>query len=60
MMPKLLLENTSNIANGVTMETCFAIVAINNHMTVIHVHVHKNTIKDILLDGGSRINIITK
>jgi len=27
-------------------------------MTVIQVQIKKNTIEDVLLDGGSRINII--
>ncbi len=29
-------------------------------MVVIQIQIGKNTIKDVLLDGGSRINIITK
>jgi len=35
-------------------------VTIDNHihMTVIQVQIKKNTIEDVLLDGGSRINII--
>jgi hypothetical protein len=36
------------------------IVAINNHMIVILVQIGKNTIEDVLLDGGFGINIITK
>ncbi len=36
------------------------IVAINNHMGVIQVKIGKNTIEDVLLDGGSRVYIITK
>jgi hypothetical protein len=36
------------------------IVSINIHMAIIQVWIGKNTIKDVLLDGGSRINIITK
>jgi len=36
------------------------IVAIDNHMAIIQVQIGKNTIEDVLLDGGSRVNIITK
>ncbi len=36
------------------------VVALNNHIVVIKVQVCKNTIKDVLLDGGFKINIITK
>jgi hypothetical protein len=35
-------------------------IAINNHMVVIQVQIKKNTIKDVLLDGGFGSNIITK
>ncbi len=35
-------------------------VTIDNHMAVIQVHIRKNTIEDVLLDGGFKINIITK
>jgi hypothetical protein len=33
-------------------------IAIDNHMAVIQVQIEKNTIKDVLLDESSRINII--
>ncbi len=36
-----------------------AVVAIYNHMVVIQVQIGKNTIEDVLLDGGFGINIIT-
>jgi hypothetical protein len=35
-------------------------VAIDNHMVVIQVQIGKNTIEDVLLDGGSRVNIVTE
>jgi hypothetical protein len=35
-------------------------VTIDNHMGVIQIQIGKNTIEDVLLDGGSRVNIITK
>jgi hypothetical protein len=35
-------------------------IAIDNHMVVIQVQIKKNTIEDVLLNGGSRINIIIK
>ncbi len=31
---------------------------MNNHMVVIQVHVRRNNIDDVLLDGGLGINII--
>ncbi len=36
------------------------VVTINNHMAIIKLQIGKNTIEDVLLDGGSGINIITK
>jgi hypothetical protein len=35
-------------------------IVIDNHMVMIQVQIGKNTIEDVLLDGGFRINIITK
>jgi len=35
-------------------------IAIDNHMAVIQIQIKKNTIEDVLLDGGCRINIIIK
>jgi hypothetical protein len=35
-------------------------IIINSHMAVIQVQIGKKTIEDALLDGGSRVNIITK
>jgi hypothetical protein len=36
------------------------LVAIDPHMTVIPIHVGKNLVEDVLLDGGSSVNIITE
>ncbi len=33
-------------------------IIIKNHMAVIQLQIGQNTIKDVLLDGGSRVNII--
>jgi hypothetical protein len=35
-------------------------VAIDNHMAIIQVQIWKNIIEDVLLDGGSEVNIITE
>jgi hypothetical protein len=35
------------------------IIAIDNHIVVIQVQIEMNIIEDVLLDGGSRIHIIT-
>jgi hypothetical protein len=37
-----------------------ASIAIDPHMAIIHVHVGQNLMDDVLLDIGSRANIITK
>jgi hypothetical protein len=36
------------------------LMAINPHMAMIQVHVGKNIIEDVILDGGSNMNIMTK
>jgi hypothetical protein len=33
-------------------------VTINNHMATIQVQIGRNTIDDVLVDGGSGVNII--
>jgi hypothetical protein len=35
-------------------------ITINNHMAFIQVQIGKNTIEDVLLDGGFKVNIIIK
>jgi hypothetical protein len=35
-------------------------IVIDLHMVVIHVHMGKNIIEDVLLDGGLGVNIITE
>jgi hypothetical protein len=35
-------------------------IVIDNHMVVIQLHIGKTIVKDVLLVGGSRVNITTK
>ncbi len=35
-------------------------ITVDPHMAIILVHVRKNIVQDVLLDGGSNVNIITK
>jgi len=44
----------------ILLELIIALVAINHQMLVIHVQVGKNFIKDVLLDGGSRVIIMER
>ncbi len=61
------LEKTQNVSKTTTMkqvsssvlEVQIAALVIDNHMVIIQIQ-GKNTIEDVLLDGGSRGNIITK
>jgi hypothetical protein len=57
---KPILDNTSIGFNGATLETIIVVVTIDNPMVMIQVHVGKNTINDVILDGGSKVNIIIK
>jgi hypothetical protein len=47
------------IKTNQVIEVRTIIVAIDNHMAVIQVQIEKNTIEDVLLDGGFGVNIIT-
>jgi hypothetical protein len=63
---KLKLDKVQNLGRATTNKQVGSLVpkvgtttiAIDNHMTIIQIHIGKNTIDDVLLDGGSRINII--
>ena len=43
-----------------TEELIAATEAINKHMPVISICIRKNIVDDVLLDGGSGINVITE
>jgi hypothetical protein len=65
---KLKPKKTQNVnkstiekqVNSSVQEVGTIIITIDNHMAVIQVHIGKNTIQNVLLDGGSGVNIITK
>jgi hypothetical protein len=65
---QLKLKKTQNLRKVTTEKQVgflipkvgIATVVIDNHMAVIQVHIGKNTIEDVLLNGGSGIDIITK
>ncbi len=44
----------------ILLESVVVTIAIDHQMVVIQLKVGKNFIEDVLLDGGSRINIITE
>jgi hypothetical protein len=49
---------TKKQVNSSIPKVGIAVIAIDNHMAIIQVQIGKNTINDMLLDGGSRVNII--
>jgi hypothetical protein len=56
----LNITTTKKQISSLVPEVGTTIVAINNHMAVIQVQIGNKTIEDVLLNGGSGINIITK
>ncbi len=44
----------------VLLEPIVTSITINHQLALIQVQIGKNFIEDVLVDGGSRINIITK
>ncbi len=64
---KLTPQKTKNVNRTTTQnqvgssvpELGTPVVVIVNHMVVVQVQIGKNMIKDVLLDGGFRINIFT-
>ncbi len=65
---KLKLKKIQNVSkttihkqvNSLVLEVGTTTVAIDNHMAIFQVWIGKNTIKDVLWDGGYGVNIITK
>ncbi len=51
---------TQKIIPFVVPKVATTTITIDNHMVVIQIQIEKNIVKDVLLNGGSRINIITK
>jgi len=45
---------------SIVLDISTTIIAINNHMALIQVHMGRNMIDDVVLDGGSGVNIITE
>ncbi len=54
--------NTKSVNEKVTkfvvLDIGITTIVIDNHMVVIQVQIGKNTIDDVILDGGSKVNII--
>jgi hypothetical protein len=65
---KLKLEKNQNVnrttinkqVGSLVIEVRTSTIVIDNHMVVIQVQIGKNTVEDVLLDGCSKVNIITK
>ncbi len=51
---------TNKQAGSSIREVGTIVVVVNNHLEIIQMQIRKNTIEDVLLDGGSGITIITK
>ncbi len=61
MIPNIKCYILNSIPSKPTLqELAVVLVAIDHQMAMIQVQVGKNFIKDVLLDGGSGINIITE
>ncbi len=50
---------TIQLVQLVQLEPTYVAVVINHQMDVIQVQIGKNFIDDVLIHGGSRINILT-
>ncbi len=65
LWPKLKPKKTQNVNRATIdkqvgssiLEVRIVVVAIDNLMAVIQVHIKNNTIEDVLLDGGFGINL---
>jgi hypothetical protein len=57
IVAKIVIEKTIPF---VVLEVTTMVIAIDNHMAIIQIQIGKKTIEDVLLDGRSKVNIITK
>jgi hypothetical protein len=62
--PNITTKSISKLSLTIVIETHSEIdtttIEINNQMTLIQVQVGNNIVKDVLLNGGTSVNIITK
>ncbi len=54
------ITTTQKQVGSSVLEVGTTVVVIVNHMVVVQVQIGKNMIKDVLLDGGFKINIFTE
>ncbi len=57
MNTKVINEKTTTF---VVLDINTTLVAIDDYMAKIQIQIGRNTIDDVLLDGGSKVNIIIK
>jgi hypothetical protein len=57
---KVMLEPSVVTMIETLSEVDTTTIEVDNQMVVIQVQVGKNTIEDVLLDGGANVNIIIK
>ncbi len=62
--PNITIKVISEHNVAIVIKTRFKVdvttIKVDNQMVVTQVQVKKNTIEDVLLDGGASVNIITK
>ncbi len=46
--------------NSLVLEVRTIVMGRNNHMAIVQIQIGKNKIEDVLLNGGSGVNIITE
>jgi hypothetical protein len=56
----MVSEPSVTIAVETHSKVDITIIEINNQMAVIQIQVGKNIVEDVLLDGGTNVNIKTK
>jgi hypothetical protein len=57
---KMILEHSVTTRIKIHSEVNIIVIKVDNQMVVIKVQIGKNTIENVLLDGGKNVNIITK
>ncbi len=57
---KMILKHSVTTRIKIHSEVNIIVIEVDNQMVVIKIQIGKNTIENVLLDGGANVNIITK
>ncbi len=58
--PQIIVKTITKKITSIVSKVVTMVIIIDNHMAIIQVQSGENNVEDVLLDGRSKVNIITK